>query len=159
MDADEIDNAKRRFAAELLKDPREPFKIALAIGLDTGAALRASAEWPRDPVVLAEQEKLLSEKENGELDFLPTKADAARLAWEMANSGVFFEDRLKALKLYSDIRGYIAKPEAVKIDNSVTHNRVMVVKEHANDEDWERKMREQQANLTKEASGNAATKH
>lgn len=158
METSDLDDLKRRFAAETLKNPRaEPFKIILDLGVDTGPALLASTKWPNDPVVLEEKQRLLDSKENGELDFLPTKADAARLAWDMANSPAFFDDRLKALKLYSEIRGYIAKPEAVKVENNFT-NKVMVVKDHGSDADWEAKMREQQDNLKRDSSLDA-TRH
>lgn len=160
MRDDELILAKQRFAAALLKQPGEPFKAALSIGLDTGKALRASSEWVNDEIVLKEQERLLEENENGALDFLPTKADAARLAWDMANNdAAFIEDKLKALKLYADIRGFIEKPAAVNVDQRVTNNRVMLVKEFESDEDWEAKALEQQRKLVSEASGNANSKH
>lgn len=162
MTDDEIKAAKLMFAAQTLKRPGDEFAIALKLFPDgqTGPALKAAHEWPKDAVVLAEQERLLGEKENGELGFLPTKAEAARKAWDLIDIAPFYEDRLKALKLYADICGYIAKPEAVKIDNSVTHNRVMVVKEHGTDADWEDALRKQQAQLTTEAAPNAtSTKH
>jgi hypothetical protein len=159
MTLEELVAAKKRFAAMLLKEPGEPFKAALAAGLDTGQALRASVEWINDSIVLEEQTRLIEEQENGELDFLPTKAEAARLAWNIANSATFVEDKLKALKLYADMRGFIPKVEAVKIDNSVTHNKVMIVKDQGTDEEWEAKARMQQRKLVEEASGNVASKH
>lgn len=159
MNAEELKEMKRRFAAEILRKPGNAFEAALSCGLDTGAALRASVEWLNDEEVLAFKQQLLEDNERGELAFLPSKAEAARLAWDLANAGPFIEDRLKALKLYSDILGYIEKPSAVNVNNNVTNNRVMVVKDHGSNENWEENMRRQQAELTKESSGNASTKH
>lgn len=163
MTPDEINAAKLMFAAQTLKRPGDEFAIALKLFPEgqTGPALKAAHEWPNDSLVLAEKERLLAETETGELGFLPTKAEAARKAWDLIDIAPFYEDRLKALKLYADICGYIAKPEAVKIDARVTHNRVMVVPSHGNDADWEDALRKQQANLTAEAAAPNAnsTKH
>lgn len=161
MDAEATKAAKLRYAKELLKEPNDPFKAALAIfGSDTGSALRASAQWVNDEEVLAEKERLLEEKENGELDFLPSKADAARLAWKLANDSWDTEEKLKALRLYADIRAFIEKPSAVKVEqNNVVNNRVMVVKDHGTDDQWAEGLRKQQQKLKEEAQGNGSVKH
>jgi len=152
MDEAALNELKRRFAGLLLKKrPGDnPFKIALDIGLETGYALRVSSEWVNDPVVLAEQEAIRASVESEE-DLLPSKADAARLAWEMANGEVLFEDRIKALELYGKMRGWIGGKESkVTVNNAP---RVMVVKDHGSDADWEARARAQQAGLSQEAGG------
>ncbi len=141
--------------ARLLLKITDPFKAALQLFPDnTSRALRVANEWPTDPEVVAAQSELL--EEDGELSFLPTKADLARNIWDrMQNERVSPDDYAKLGKLYADVRGFIEKPQTnVSVNNNVTNNRVMVVRENGTDEDWEAKLRKQQENLT-----NASTKH
>ncbi|HEX2242719.1 MAG TPA: hypothetical protein VHK27_05615 [Gammaproteobacteria bacterium] len=145
---EEILAKKERFAELLLRE-NEPFKVALVLYPDdTGRALRIAHEWPTDPQVKAFQQSAIDAE--GEITFLPTKADAARLAWNMArDEGKFTEDRLKALKLYAEIRGFIEKP-AVNVsqtNNTLVQNNVMVVRDHGSDEEWSEKLRNQQKRL------------
>lgn len=162
LSEEDLKAAKARFAALLLKTPEVPFIAAQGVFNNTGQAIYAAYHWVRDPEVLAEQGRLLEHAGNGELDFVPTKADAARLAWNIAKNSPFEEDRLKAIKLFSEILGYITKPEPVKVENNVTNNhRVMVVKDHGSDADWEQKLKQQQQKLTGQVDNSnvSAVKH
>jgi hypothetical protein len=158
IETDEEILAKKERFAELMLRENEPFKVALILYPDdTGRALEVASMWPRDPVVI-ELQKSLTDAE-GEITFLPTKADAARLAWNMARDEArFTEDRLKALKLYAEIRGFIEKPQ-VSVQNNVQNNNVqhnvMVVYDHGNDAEWSDKLRNQQKRLKAEIQAEA----
>lgn len=142
---------KKRFAIELLRNPSEEFKAALAVFPDdTGKALLVSNRWPSDPEVIALKEMAIDEL--GDMHFLPTKADLAREAWNIAVAPtVPVDDRLKAMRLYGDIRGYIEKQGTVVNNNVLTNNKVMVVKSHASPEEWEQRLVEQQKQLIHDA--------
>lgn len=147
------DIAKRKelFAELLLKEPAEPFKVALIVYPDnTSRALRIAREWPQDEEVKALQKSIVDAE--GEMPFLPTKAEAARLAYSIANNDrLITEDRLNALKLYCSVRGFIEKPAAAVVNNNVVTNRVMVVRDYGTDDQWEQKAIAQQARLRREA--------
>ncbi len=135
--------------AKLLLKITDPFKAALQLFPDnTSRALRVANEWPTDPEVVAAQAAFLDE--DGELSFLPTKADLARNIWDrMQNERICPDDYAKLGKLYADVRGFIEKPQSnVNVNNNVTNNRVMVVRENGTDEDWAAKLRKQQEKLT-----------
>ena len=152
MSADPEQKEKAAFAAFLLKEPNEPFKAGLAVFPDdTRKALWVATHWLADPVVLAETKRLKAV--GADLDGLPTKADLARTVWELTQMGPL-EDRIKASKLYADIRGFIEKPQA-QVAVNVNNNRVMVIRDQGSDADWESKVAKQQANLLNAA----ATRH
>ena len=152
-----ISAQKKTFAIEWLKaktdDPTALFRIACDIEpVDVGRALAIAKNWPTDAEVLAFRQKFLDEK--GEEGLLPTKSDAAMLAWEMANdTGIEAKDRLKALELYGSMLGFVSKPVA-SVSNNQTNviNRVMIVKDTGTNEQWERKVIEQQRSLKELAS-------
>jgi len=158
--AEELIALKEKFAELSLREP-DAFKVALVLyPNDTGRALRVANEWPNDPQVKEIRQSLVDAEEDGETAFLPTKADASRLAWNIArDADKFTEDRLKALKLYAEIRGFIEKP-AVNVNNNIQNNvsmRVLVVKDHGTNDEWETKLRSQQKKLINgdySASGN-----
>lgn len=148
--AEELLAKKERFAELSLREP-DAFKVALVIYPDdTGRALRVANEWPNDPQVKTIRESLIEAEEDGETAFLPTKADACRLAWNIArDADKYTEDRLKALRLYGEMRGFIEKPTAVTVNNN-TQNvsmRVLVVKDYGSNDDWEKALRQQQKKL------------
>lgn len=142
---------KRRFAVELLKDPNDPFRAALVVfGENTGLALQASSRWPSDPDVLRFTEGAIEDM--GDMHFLPSKADLARLAWNVANNERLpTDDRLKAMRLYGDIRGFIERQGTIINNNVLTNNKVMLVKDHGTTEAWEQRLIEQQAKLISDA--------
>jgi len=104
---------KLAFAKILLRMPKEPLKAALAIFADPGLALKRSIEWAKDPVVIAEQGRLL--QQIGPVESLPDKSDFARAVWELSQNGVTDDDiKIKALRLYGEIRGFIEKPVPIE---------------------------------------------
>lgn len=143
-----LDPRKEAFAAALLRSPDNPFKAALTVfGMDTGAALRAANEWIHDIYVISRCAELL--EQFGEELFLPNKTALARRVFELAeNPATDKKDKIKAYELYANIRGFIEKQTAIaNVTNNVTHNRVMMYKDHGTDDDWERKAVQQQGKL------------
>lgn len=143
---------KRQFAAALLKTPNDAFKAAITVfGDDTSTALSIYLRWSQDPEVIGYMREL--EEEMGELHFLPTKAQLARMAYEIGqDSKLHVEDRLKALRLYADVRGFIEKQAPVINNNLITNNKVMLVKDHGSNEAWEQAAMSQQHRLIEHAS-------
>lgn len=146
---------KQAFAAALLRSPNDPFRAALQVfGSDTGRALRASQQWVLDSEVVSCQVKLL--EEYGEEQFLPDKLALARAVFELAqNPNKPTDERLKAYELYGKIRGFIDRPAIVNnMDNRSIHlttNKVMVMRDHGTDADWEQKALSQQQRLVSHA--------
>lgn len=143
---EQADQAKRKklFAEQLLKDPSDPFKVALSIfGSDTGGALLAAQEWPSDFEVIEYQQQLI--KEQGELAFLPSIKEALRLAYDIASGKVTATaEMIKGLDIYMKGRDFYPK-EAPLIENNT--NNVMVVYNHGSDENWEKNALQQQRKL------------
>lgn len=102
---------KKAFAIAWLKQS-DPFKAAVDVfgPTNAGKCLKVADEWPRDPFVLQCQKDLIEEQ--GEEAFLPTKAAAARKVLDIADGFAHADYKLKALRLYAEIMGYIVKPEA-----------------------------------------------
>lgn len=90
------------------------FKAALHVfGSDSkslGLALYAANELVNDPEVIEEKTRLLGPASVGE--FLPTKEQVMRKLWEMSESFSFEgKERINALKLYSELSGFIVDPK------------------------------------------------
>lgn len=140
---------KSDFAANLLRTPDDPFKAAFATTADTGLALQIARNWMNDPHVKAEQEKLLRSVDAKQ--FLPTKEEQAKDIYAIAtNAQNAPEDRLKAHRLYAEVMGFIEKPVPGGTMN-VLNQGVMIVREAANDEEWQEKAEAQQRALTSHA--------
>lgn len=144
---------KTAFAIAWLREPEDAFKAAMVVfGMDTNAALLASTKWTNDADVLRIRDELLDE--HGEDAFLPSKEDAIRLAWKMANNEYAgTKDRVAALHVFSELRGYITKGATnVNIDQSktVTHN-VLQVPMPATTAEWQEKAKVQQRMLVENA--------
>jgi hypothetical protein len=100
---------KDRFAFEWLREP-DAFKAALAITGEgnAGRALLFASEWIKDPYVINKKKELIDEQ--GEESFLPAKAEIARKILAVHDETLDKETKLKALRLYSEVLGYITKP-------------------------------------------------
>jgi hypothetical protein len=143
---------KDLYAMALLRQPDNPFGAAVKlVGTDTSRALEISHYWPNDQYVLARQAELLAEF--GEEAFLPSKTDLARKVYGMADTLPEGKEKIAALRLYADIRGFIEKTTAIAnvTNNTVVQNRVMVMKDHGTDGEWEEKASRQQALLIEHA--------
>lgn len=153
------DEQRKEYAGELLRTP-DPFKAALIVFGDAeiGRVAYVAATWPSDIKVVRYQQEILGSKRVGE--FLPTKEGILQTldTW-IKNDNFDIKERLSAIKLMADISGWIVKPEVtVPVNLNVTSN-VMVVKDLGTNDDWEKKARDQQANLTKRDNEPAVTKH
>ena len=108
---EKVSRDKEAFVQAWLREPDSFKAAAIVVGASNiGRALQISAEWVSDEWVLSRRQELLDEF--GEGHFLPTKAAAARLALELHDKSRFSEDKLKALRLFADIMGYIPKVDA-----------------------------------------------
>lgn len=120
---------------------------------DVGVAALAAYLWPRDPFVIDEKRRLL-EAGNGAL--MPTKADAALLAYSIAeDEKASRSERLNALRLYSEMHGFIVKSPAAVQNFNTGLSPVMVVKDKGDEATWSRDLQEQQRNLQREARASA----
>lgn len=106
---------KTAFAVELLKTPADPFRAALAVfATNTNKALRVANEWPANSFVMAEVKRL--KEEEGELSFLPSKADLARSLWERAHTAsTDNDDFTKMARLYAEIMDFVPKVPKVAL--------------------------------------------
>jgi len=140
---------KAKFAALLMNTPNEPFVAAMGVEPDNnGIALWIATHWIGDDEVLAHQKRL---RESGEdLNNLPNKAAQLAEIWKLTQHGLY-EDRIKAHKLYADIKGHIEKPQPA-VSVNVNNNRVMVIRDQGSDDDWEKKVAKQQSDLLSAAS-------
>lgn len=120
-------------------------KAAFATIGNPGHALWMSVNWITDPFVQAELETLMQSKEAKK--FLPSKERQAKDVYTIASDEKKApEDRLKAHRLYSEIMGFIEKPNAGNTTN-ILNQGVMVVRDMGSDEDWANKAVKQQARL------------
>lgn len=151
MPAIDNDEIKEQFAEKLLLYPDDPFKAALQVfPHDTAQALVVSREWPVDPVVVNFIE-CVPEEELAEMG-VPTKNDLAREAWKRVQKTFDHEIAFKGIEtirklMYPDQTGPL-----VQNNTLVDNRRVMVVKDHGTDDEWETQLIAQQTALTNEAS-------
>ena len=150
------DDIKRRFAALIFKradHPAEHMAAAQQIFSrrdQTALALQVATEWPRDPVVIAELERL---SENVTGDDLTSKADLARKIMQIGDNPQHSPDeRLKAYKQYAELMGFIQKPETGSTNNTFIDNRrVMMVPANQSAEEWERDAVDHQISMIEHA--------
>lgn len=145
----EVSELKKIFAAALLKEPGNPFKAGqTAYPDDIGECCRAATQWPNDPEVLAEIENI---KNNATLEeMLPNKVEAGQLAWQLANNDwLKGKERVDALRLFCEVAGHIEKGIARGKETTEPNaiQKVMLVKDHGENEEWEQKLLEQQTRL------------
>lgn len=136
---------KDTYAELLLKTPQDTYGVAIkVVGNDIARALKISAEWPIDIYVLNKQAELLAAF--GPEAFLPTKAEVARRIYTVGENATDPKDKLAAFKLYAEVRGFIQKADNVN-NIQVNNNRVMVLRDFGNDDQWETKAVKQQNKL------------
>ncbi len=143
---------KTKFAIALLRQPDDAFKAGVDVfGADTGRALYAAQNWINDAFIDAEKIRLLKEK--GARAFLPSKEEYAREVWKLANEArTPIEDKRHLMALFGDIMGYKTQAEKAGVNVNITQNKVMIVKDHGSDAEWERKAAAQQHRLTNGAT-------
>jgi hypothetical protein len=144
-----MDETRKQFAVEMLRHDGDAFEASKAVfPHHMSAAIMASEHWPHDPEIIAYMDELRHSTDAEE--YLPTKAETARLIYNIG-SAMYIEpkDRIAALKLYADLRGFTAPKNAPanNVTNFNTVNKVMVVTDHGNIDAWEMKLKKQQAAL------------
>lgn len=143
------DELKKEYAAALLRWPDDPVRAAKSVvGEDVQRAVQMSMRWVRDPVVVAHRRELV--EEHGAEAFTMSKAELINKLAEIADEARDSKDRITALRNIAEIRGFIEKP-GTKIEVN-TAPRVMVVRDTGSNDDWERKLEEQQRKLTDAAA-------
>ena len=146
----DVSTLKKQFSMALFSVPGNAFKAACVVFPDDiSMACRYAVEWNNDPEVISEIERLKfeSSKTKEEVDLsIPSKEDALRLAWEIADSNYEQgKDRVAALKLFAEIAGHMPDKTVNKnVNMSGTVNKVMIIKDHGTDEEWEEKALTQQ---------------
>lgn len=125
-----------------------PFQAALSLFPDSaGIALQLAHLWINDPEVKIEKERLLNDGGAEAKTVLPSKEKQALAVWALANDEKRpTEERLKAHRLYAELRSFIEKPAAAGGTN-ILNQGVMIIKDHGSDEEWERRASEQQQQL------------
>ena len=138
---------KQEFA-KFLAEGFSPFNAAIRLWPhDAGLASQVAAMWPTDPYVTALQEKAKDEAEAREK---PSTKAAQIKRIESKLSRMTDDTYLKAERLIAEMCGHIEKaaPPSVNIDNrSQVIERVMIYKDHGDDDDWEGKLARQQSKL------------
>jgi hypothetical protein len=148
---DELDAKKREFAKHLIRRPNEPFKAAAYIYPDQaniGNRLIVAHDWPNDPIVIMEMDRLLMDDT---VSIMPTKNQIAFEVYSVGMKSSDDEVKIKALKLYCDINGHTSTNNTINIQNNNktvgTQNSVMLIKDHGTNENWEDRLLEQQHKL------------
>lgn len=146
------DDLKRRFAGYVYSRPDTPVERMHAAKLlfprqdQVFLALQVATDWPEDPVVIAELDRL---KSSGADAGLPTKADVARRLINFADDKTLTSDaRLKALDRYAELMGMKPAPGVlggggINIDN----RRVFVLPAPQAMDAWEQETIGQQTKL------------
>lgn len=132
--APQIDNAevkKKAFGIELAKGI-QPFQAACTIcGQDTQQALWITANWLNDPEVIAARDvyKKGVDTSGTLLDNEQLASRLLQMAEERNSSGTFYildgKDRLKALELYAEIRGFTGKNKDIGITNNFVNELIV----------------------------------
>lgn len=138
-----------KFAVALLKHPQDAngrFAAALSVTANTTKALIMANQWPDRPDLIAIQEKLIEQADEGELDLIGTKAEFARELLDQARTMFNPQARAKMYELYAKVRNFLPK-EGSNVNVQVNQNKVMIVKDFGSDENWEKTAAAQQRAL------------
>jgi hypothetical protein len=145
------DISKAAYAAFLLREP-DAFKAAcLLCPEDTGKALWIATNWKNDPDVNDELDKLKSSPDS--INTIGSKYEVALILWNIANNEILdTKDRMAAIRDFCTLRGIYdfnsKQGTTVNVDAS---SKVMIVKDHGEDNEWEKKVMTQQQELTSES--------
>lgn len=125
------ENKKKEFGIAIAKGIA-PFAAASAILDETSSALWVSQNWLTDPVVIAARDSYLNTRKSQEkildkdalcvklLEFVDEKDTNGRF---LINEG---KDRLQALRLYAEIKGFIGKVD-INASTNYTNNLMKIV--------------------------------
>lgn len=145
----------KRYAAEQLRAPGRDIHIALGLIPETQIAIAAVNAWNNDPTVIRERLRLM--EEYGERAELPTKETIAKEILELARASEHsVPDRLKAYGQYTEMMNYTGRNAGATAAVNIFSNKVMLVKDHGTNDDWEARAVSQQSGLVKQAQDDAA---
>jgi hypothetical protein len=124
---------KALYGIELAKDHHDAFAAALVIFQNNSDALWASNNWCNDPVVIAARDVYKSKVEADGLLLSKEQLAAKLLKFEQEKhpqKPQFYlhesKDRLAALKLYSEVMGWIGKAADVNVSNNFVNNEMKI---------------------------------
>lgn len=144
----------KRYAAEQLRDPGRDIHIALGLIPDAPIAAAAVNVWNNDPIVI--QERLRLQEEHGQRAELPTKETIALEILALARAEKHsVPDRLKAYDQYNQMMQYIGRNANQPGSVNIFSNKVMLLKDHGSNDDWEARAVAQQSGLVKQAQDDA----
>lgn len=137
---------KQQFAA-FISQGFTPFMAALKIWPNNnGYCAAVSAAWREDPEVLS----YIATTKKAAVKAPPTKEELAVELYDKAKS-MEDDEYVKATRLVADMLGYMPKAGDININQSVTNERVMIVKDKGDDAEWEAKLARQQSKLIEHA--------
>jgi len=169
MTADDTDE-KQQYALALLRHPDDPYKAALeVVGGDLARGLVMSREWPGDAEVVeymsaelaapTSYATVLTKVHTVGFDALAPsekktyiKQQLVQQAETRANMG---KDAIAALKLLAEMEGFTGAGTTINNNTLVDQRKVMIVKDHGTDAEWEAKLIAQQAALTNDGASPA----
>lgn len=138
---------KEQFA-QFLEDGFSPFVAAMRLWPnDVSLASVVQSTWPADPFVEAVRERIQAEKK-AKTEPAGKSAQIMRITNRLDR--LTDDNYLKAERLIAEMSGHIEKaaPPSVNIDNrQQVVERVLVVRDHGTDDEWETKMMAQQNKL------------
>lgn len=151
---------KKLFAERYLANPQEVYQAGVAAWPDDPReGLMIATVWPHDPEVQRYCNELHA---NGASINVPSRETIIQEVLDLGRTAANAElaERLKAYELAAKMMGYIAPPQT-NVNNKTTlvNNRVMVVKDHGDANEWERKAKEQQKRLISNHDVSNPTKH
>ena len=114
---------------------------------DAGTAAAVATAWLNDPYVVAYR---VNAKENAAAKLKPAPKDAPIKRIEDRLPRMTDDNYLRGERLLAEMSGHIEKaaPPSINIDNSQkVIERVLVVKDHGTEDQWEARMMQQQAKL------------
>ncbi len=143
---------RKKFALELVRNNDDGFAAArIVFPTNLGAVFWYGNNWQSDEVIAAERDRLL--KQGGEdLSDEDLRNKLVRALLNIVeDASTAPEDVAKAANAIGELKGLIHKPNPI-FNQTVQAPRVMVVRSHGSNEEWEAKLRKQQDDLI-----NAAT--
>ena len=135
------DDDKRRYAEALLHDPSDPHRAAFRLFEGDPVKALQIAEIAESQEIKNLQNELINGEDEGELAFIPSKAEYLRALWDNANNPMYPPDiREKYFKQFGEATKYLSKESQPVGTVNNTQNNIMVVPYYATDADWEREL-------------------
>lgn len=147
---------KRAFAEALAKEPvKNPdaaFRAAVkAFPGETAKAWQYYLQFFNDFEVQGMLAEVIIEADP--VEFLPTKEELCVRIMTAADQAIETRDKLKGYELLAEIMGFRPKESSkANVNVNVQNNKVMVVRDHGTDAEWEASLSDQQTRLLAHAA-------